>query len=156
IKLGTDRMKAIQTVLDMLGMGENIGTISRLWEQYQDTPDWTRLADGTHDDYTQCSAKLLEVFGEMRASDIRAPDIARYLRVERKAAPVRANREVALLSNLINLAIERGEAEANPCRQVRRNTERPRTHVPERAAFAAFLAWLAVQSPQRKIIGVAA
>lgn len=43
--------------------------------------------------------------------------MAQYLRIERKDTPVRANREVALLSNLINLAIERGEAEANPCRQ---------------------------------------
>lgn len=156
INLGTDRLKAIQRVLDMLAMGDNIGMIGRLWEQYQETSDWAKLSDGTRDDYTQCSTQLLKVFVDTKASEIRATDVARYLRVERKDAPVRANREVALLSNLINLAIERGEAEANPCRQVRRNTEQPRSKAPEPAALASFLAWLAQQSAQRRIIGLAA
>ncbi|WP_081050188.1 tyrosine-type recombinase/integrase [Cupriavidus necator] len=156
INLGTDRIKAIQRVLDMLGMGDNIGTISRLWEQYQDSNDWNRLSKGSHDDYTQCSKPLLAVFGEVRANEIRATDVARYLRVERKEAPVRANREVALLSNLINLAIERGEAEANPCRQVRRNPEQPRSGAPKDEVLRKFHEWLAKQTPQRVIIGMAA
>jgi hypothetical protein len=52
---------------------------------------------------------------------------------------VRANREIALLGNLIALAIERGEATANPCRggQVPRNKERPRTSAPERDEIEA-------------------
>lgn len=156
INLGTDRLKAIQRVLDMLGMGDNIGMIGRLWEQYQETSDWHKLSDGTRTDYTQCSTPLLKVFSETKASEIRATDVARYLRIERKDAPVRANREVALLSNLINLAIERGEAEANPCRQVRRNTEQPRSKAPDPAALAAFLEWLSKQGAQRRIIGLAA
>lgn len=156
INLGTDRLKAIQKVLDMLGMGDNIGMIGRLWEQYQETHDWLKLSDGTRTDYTQCSAPLLKVFVDTKASEIRATDVARYLRVERKDAPVRANREVALLSNLINLAIERGEAEVNPCRQVRRNTEQPRTKAPQAEDLAAFLTWLNTQGPQRRIIGLAA
>ncbi|WP_428851176.1 tyrosine-type recombinase/integrase [Imbroritus primus] len=156
INLGTDRTAAIQKVLDMLGMGDNLGTIARLWDQYRDTADWKHLAESTHTDYTQASTPLLSVFGEMRAQDIRATDIARYLRVERTNAPVRANREVALLSNLINLAIERGEAETNPCRQVRRNREQPRSVAPAQATLARFTAWLAKQTPQRAIICLAA
>jgi len=156
INLGTDRLKAIQRVLDMLGMGDNIGMICRLWEQYQETNDWRKLSNGTRTDYAQCSTPLLKVFSETKASEIRATDVARYLRVERKNAPVRANREVALLSNLINLAIERGEAEANPCRQVRRNTEQPRSKAPDPTALATFLEWLSNQGPQRRIIGLAA
>ncbi len=46
--------------------------------------------------------------GDVPAAVIRPADIARYLRVERADAPTRANREVALLSNLMNVAIERG------------------------------------------------
>lgn len=156
INLGTDRLKAIQQVLDMLGQGDDIGTIQRLWEQYQDTPEWKALAQGTRDDYKTCSKPLLNIFGDVRAMDIKAPHIARYLRVERKDAPVRANREAALLSNLINLAIERGEAEANPCRQVRRNPEQPRTHAVATETIAAFVGWLMGQTPQRKIIALAA
>lgn len=76
----------------MLGIGDNIGTVGRLWKQYQDTNDRRRLADGTRADYAQCSTPLLAVFWEVRASEIRATDVARYLRIERKDAPVRANR----------------------------------------------------------------
>lgn len=156
INLGTDRLKAIQRVLDILGQGDGVGTIERLWNQYQDTPDWKRLAEGTRADYKTCSKPLLATFGDVRASDIRASDIARYLRIERQAAPVRANREAALLSNLINLAIERGEAETNPCRQVRRNPEQPRTHAVAVETITTFVQWLMGQTPQRQIIALTA
>jgi integrase len=41
----------------------------------------------------------------------------------------------------MNLAIERGELELNPCKQVRRNKERPRKNAPSHAALSAFLKW---------------
>ncbi|MGN6410825.1 MAG: tyrosine-type recombinase/integrase, partial [Nitrobacter sp.] len=89
-------------------------------------------------------------------SDIEAPDVARYLRVERAEAPVRANREVALLSNLIGLAIERGEAKRNPCREVRRNEEQPRTESVDPAEFMRFIAWVPSLGGQWPVIGMAA
>lgn len=119
-------------------------------------PGWQRYSPYTRTDYEQCAAKLLEIFGDVRTSDIDATDVARYLRKERADAPVRANREVALLSNLIGLAIERGEAKHNPCRQVRRNEEQPRSEAPQPEEFAAFATWLAAQGGQRAIIGMAA
>jgi hypothetical protein len=121
VNLGDDRIIAVREVLDMLGQGDDIGTISRLWMQFQDTPGWQRYSQYTRDDYTQCSGPLLKTFGDMRAADVDATHVSRYLRIERADAPVRANREVALLSKLIGLAIDRGEAKHNPCREVRRN-----------------------------------
>ena len=156
INLGSDRVEAIRKVLDMTGAGDDLGTIARLWEQFQETPGWKRYSQYTRADYTQCSLKLLEIFGDVRASDIDATDVARYLRKERADAPVRANREAALLSNLIGLAIERGEAKHNPCREVKRNEEQPRTEAPEPADFAAFAQWLSAQGGQRAMIGMAA
>ena len=41
----------------------------------------------------------------------------------KRTAPVRANREIAVLSNLMELAIRRGMLDVNPCRQIRRNKE---------------------------------
>lgn len=142
LNLGTDRLAAIQRVLDLLGISDDRGTMRRLWEQYKETPAWAGLRDRTRSDYADYSVPLLKVFGEVHAEAITAPDVARYLRVERKAAPVRANREVALLGNLISLAIERGEATANPCRGglVKRNTERPSDVLPEDDSVAAVLA----------------
>jgi integrase len=156
INLGSDKNEAVRRVLDLTGQGDNIGTIERLWEQYKASIYWKRLADATRKDYEQCAIPLLKAFGAARASIIEAPDVARYLRIERSEAPVRANREIALLSNLIGLAIERGEAKHNPCREVRRNEEQPRTEAPEPADFKAFTTWIAALGGQRAVIGMAA
>src|SRR5688572_3280098 len=139
IPLGTDRRAAIQKVLDLSGKASDSGTVKELWRLYQLDPRWKLLADATRADYTQSSVKILEIFGPARAALIRPMDVNRYLRVERAGATVRANREVALLSNLLNLAVERGDLDANPCKQVRRNKEQPRTEAPETAALAAFV-----------------
>jgi integrase len=152
LNLGTDRKTAIQKVLDLNGAGSDAGTIAELWRLYQESDGWKVLADATRADYLQCSIEVLKTFGQARAGLIRPTDINRYLRVERKAAPVRANREAALLSNLFNLGIERGDLDANPCKQVRRNKEQPRTEAPETAVLGAFVDWLVQAGGQRKII----
>lgn len=158
VNLGTDKIAAIQKVLDMLGTSDDRGTIARLWEQYLKTADWNALSERTKADYADYSTALLPVFGAMRAADITAPMVSRYLRIERANAPVRANREVALLGNLIGVAIERGEAEHNPCRggQVKRNKERPRTRAPERAEIDALVAHAYTKGPQWRIVVMAA
>jgi integrase len=156
VNLGADRIEAIRKVLEITGGGDDIGTIARLWEQFKETPGWKRYSQYTRTDYEQCSLKLLEIFGDARADQIDATDVAKYLRKERADAPVRANREMALLSNLIGLAIERGEAKHNPCREVKRNEEQPRTEAPEPEEFAAFATWLSEQGGQRALVGMAA
>jgi len=158
INLGTDRMAACQRVLDTLKIGEDMGTVRRLWEQYQQTPGWRDLAPRSQADYKAQSVPLLGVFGTMQAKAITAPMVAQYLRVERGNAPVRANREVSLLGNLIALAIERGEAEHNPCKggQVKRNKERPRTTLPALGGIAALVELANAKGGQWKVIVMAA
>lgn len=158
INLGTDRAEAIRRVLELTGQADDSGTIARLWAQYQKTPAWATLRERTRADYADYSAALLRVFGDVPAAQITAPDVARYLRVERGEAPKRANREISLLGNLIGLAIERGEAEHNPCRggQVRRNPERPRSVAPDAADLAALVAHAQAKGGQWAIIVMAA
>lgn len=156
IKLGTDKMEACRKVLAMNGEGDSRGTVDDLWARYKDSSDWKALAPRTRLDYADYSVELLKRMGKVHASLIRPADVARYLRKERSEAPIRANREMALLSNLMNLAIEAGELEVNPCKQVRRNKERPRTMAPDPADFARFLDWIAKQSPQRQMVGMMA
>ena len=143
IRLGTDREAAIRKVLDLNGVSidSDVGTVNQMWRLYQDSADWKALSQGSRDDYTQSSKKLLPVFGKMRAASVRPAHINRYLRVHRKAAPVRANREAALLSNLMKVAVNRGDMDVNPCKQVSRNTERPRTVAPDVAELQLFLGW---------------
>ncbi|QIL73286.1 site-specific integrase [Diaphorobacter sp. HDW4B] len=127
-----------------------------LWELYRKTPKWAKLAARTKSDYEEYSIKLLEVMGAVPASVIRPTDIARYLRVERANAPVRGNREIALLSNLMSVAIERGDIDANPCKQVKRNSERARTEAPDPADLRALLTWLESGTPARRILALMA
>ncbi len=110
----------------------------------------------TKSDYEACSLKLLQVMGAVSVSLIRPTDIARYLRIERAEAPVRANREIALLSNLLSLAIEKGEIDSNPCKQVKKNTEKARTEAPEPDELRAFLDWLISGTPARRMLAMMA
>ena len=156
IKLGRDKAEAIRKVLDLRGAAGDHGTVNELWRTYQTMVYWTRLSRGTHDDYTKSSVPLLRVFGKVAAPLITPADIARYLRRERAEAPVRANREIALLSNLLNVALERGDITRNPCREVRRNTEVPRDVAPDPKDFSAFVTWLAKQTPRRAVLATMA
>jgi integrase len=152
INLGHDREKAIRAVLDLNGDGTDHGTIKELWRIYINSKAWTELSQATRDDYTQCSTQLLPIMGKLEPADIKPRHISRYLRVERADAPVRANREFALLSNLLNLACERGDLDANPCKQVRRNKERPRKNAPAVDLLAGFLEWAWAQKGQPRIL----
>lgn len=152
IGLGYDLAEAIKKVLELNGKPIDLGKINKLWEIYSSSPDFLRLAINTQNEYRQCAKPLLKVFGDVYASHIKAPWIYRYLTEERSGAPVRANREKSLLSNLIDLAIRRGEAELNPCRQVHKNFEQPRTKSPSKVDFEAFIIWLKNQGGRRYAI----
>lgn len=141
INLGHDKEAAIRKVLDLTGDNSDKGTANELWRLYQLTDNWRDLAQASRDDYTQSSKQLLKIFGTMQPGSIKPSHINRYLRVERAEASVRGNREVALLSNLLNLAVERGELDANPCKQIRRNKEKPRKNAPATELLANFLEW---------------
>lgn len=156
VGLGTDKAAAIRKVLDLTGEAADAGTIGDMWRQYQQTVYWKRLAETTRTSYTEASLQLLPRFEKAHAATIRPTDIARYLRTERAAAPVRANREVALLSNLLNLAVENGLIDVNPCKQVRRNPESPSQQAVEPEVLQTFLTWLDQQTPQRRVVGMMA
>ncbi|MEG1281247.1 MAG: tyrosine-type recombinase/integrase [Comamonas sp.] len=156
INLGTDRDEAIRQVLGVNAAPSSQGTIKELWALYQKTPRWDKLAERTKKDYAVYSVKLLEVMGEVSVQAIRPTDIARYLRIERADALVRGNREVALLSNLMHVAIERGDIDANPCKQVKKNSERARSEAPEPEELKKFLDWLFRGGPSRRTLALMA
>jgi len=91
----------------------------------------------TQVDYHASLAKLRPVFGEMWPEDIEPTHIYAYMRL--RNAPVRANRDVAVLSNVMTQAVRMGLINANPCKQVRRNEEHPRTREVLDSEIAAFM-----------------
>lgn len=141
ITLGTDKADAIRKVLDLNGRTSDAGTVGQLWRLYQQTADWARLAPSTQRVYAELWRSLSKGWERGIVAAIRPADVARWLRVARADAPIVANREVALLSNLMNLAVERGDIERNPCREVRRNPEAPRTRLVDQQELAPFIAW---------------
>lgn len=156
INLGHDRLLAIRKVLDLLGQAPDTGKLRWVWESYKQSKRFTRLAPATQADYEQCWEAIDPILGDMQISSITAPIIARYVRIERADAPSRANHEKALLSNLFAHGIDLGACTENPAKHVRPNEEEPRTEAPAPALLSKFLGWVAEQTPQRRIIGLAA
>jgi hypothetical protein len=113
------------------------GTVADLLEKFL---TWTegeiragRRSNRTYDD-NESEAKMLKlVFGSTAWGAITSKHVARYLKERTnkhgKKAPIRANREVALLSSAYawGMGEESMSIERNPCYGVRRNRETPRT-----------------------------
>ena len=156
MNLGTDKQAALRNVLDLNGDNSDRGSISELWCIYQESHEWADLSSASQVDYRQCWKQLEKRFATAPASAITPSVMARYLRKERASAPVRANRESALMSNLMNVAVERGDILANPCKQVRRNKERPRPEEPTADTLIALLEWAQKRPGQAQTLAGAA
>jgi hypothetical protein len=156
VNLGTDKQAAIEQVLRLNRAAPDSGTLAEMWRVYLTTHDWLDLKPGTQADYRLCWAQLEPRFGSMAPAAIKALHVRRYLRSERADAPVRANREMALLSNLLNVAIDQGECEFNVCRHVRRNKERPRRVAPEPQTLQRFVSWAWARGGQAAVLSAMA
>lgn len=156
INLGTDKMEAIRKVLDMNGQGDDYGTLAWVWEQYQNSPRWKRLAKTTQDDYRNAWKQIEPVLGHLQISAIDTTMVARYVHIERASAPRRADIEKSLLSRLFGHGIKLGVCTINATIGVEPHGSEPRTEAPSRELLEAFLAWLSAQTPQRQVIGMMA
>jgi len=156
INLGTDKMAAIRQVLDMNGQADTMGTLKWVWEKFQESPRWLKLVEGTQDDYRGAWKQLNAVLGDMQISRIDSPMVARYVRVERAKSPRRADIEKSLLSRLFGHGIKLGVCQVNATIGVEPHGGEPRTEAPPPEVLAKFLDWVSQQTPQRRIIGMAA
>ena len=161
INLGQDRIVASRKVLDMLGAHEDTNTLKWVWERFSceeptASPRWKRLAAATKADYRQAWQQIEKSFGAMQIGHIDATMVARYVHIERAAAPRRANIEKALLSNLFGHGIKLGACKVNATIGVEPHLSEARTKAPDEKVLSNFLGWLANQSRQRQVIGMAA
>lgn len=73
------------------------------------------------------TSRLLHHFGHMPIAALQPSHVAQYLeRRKQDGAAFLGNRERAVLSSAYEYALRRGLATVNPCRGIRRNTEKPR------------------------------
>lgn len=106
------------------------GTIAELINVYR-AAGMDQLKPATQADYGKMLPRLAHHFGHIRLGMLKPSQIAVWLETRRKAGrgAIRANREFAVLANLHKFGMRQGWVEANPCRGVPRNTERPKSRV---------------------------
>lgn len=126
------------------------------WDDLVSDFDEKHIAEkkpGTRKDYRgRIRRNLTPEFKGLRIADITAEMVRAFLR-KKKANPVDANRSVAVLSKMMNRAIELGWRETNPCARIQRHRERPRERWLDEHDLPEFVRALAeVAGPQADLI----
>lgn len=121
INLGRDRHEAVRrwAELDGAETPASSRTFRALWEKYLREVVPTK-AKATQDGNKREAESLLVVFEEMDVADIKPVHVRQFLNARGVKAKVRATREKALLSHVLNKGREWGWLEtANPCAGVK-------------------------------------
>jgi integrase len=137
-KLSDDRAEALRLWAKLEGVREDDSTrlFSVIARRYMREILPTK-AKATRRDNERELAKLMGVFGEMPIDAIAPMHVREYMDIRGEAAPVRANREKALLSHIFNKAREWGYTVAiNPCQGVKGFRETGRTRYVTDEEFA--------------------
>lgn len=125
------QLEAKQKPLDML-------TMKGIFDRYA-RDIIPKKAPRTQKDNLAELKKLRELFNDAPIDSITPATIAGYR--DARTAKVRANREIATLSHVFNMAREWGiTTKENPCQGVRKNREKPRDY------YANDVVWAAVYS----------
>jgi integrase len=98
-------------------------------------------APATHKDELRKVANLRSFFGQMMIGDIEPQTVYQYMDIRGQTAPVRANREKALLSHVFTKAIRWGLVTSNPCFRLEDFKETPRERYPKDWEFMAIRTW---------------
>lgn len=131
IPLGTDLVAAKRKWADLEGAPPpaDTGLMKHVFDQYV-RDILPKKGVKTQREYLGALKQLRAVFDDAPINSIKPTTIATYR--DARSAPVRANREIAMLSVVFNLAREWGLTTAeNPCRGVRKNKETPRSYYAE-------------------------
>lgn len=157
INLGHDRIEAIKQVLEFERRAPDTGTVSELLREYFKSTNFNNdISPRTQSDYLGYSKQIIRVFGTMPAEGVIPPHIARYLRVERASAPSQANKEISMLSSAYQFGIETGLVTKNPCREVRKNKERPRSRCPSWEEIISLYEIAKNKGPSSHLVGLMA
>ncbi|MBU9133047.1 hypothetical protein KTD17_08540 [Burkholderia multivorans] len=96
------------------------------WQEGLLHSDERRKAQITLDENRNELKRLVSVFGKMSPAAIKSKHVYAYLdKRAQMGAPAKANKEIALLSAILEFGRRRGELETNPCRGIEYNPTRP-------------------------------
>lgn len=130
--------------LDAVAAPSAEDSVASIIDTYLISRKFIDLAEKTKVDYRRNLALMRDKFGTMRfaTSDTEAARGACFRRMhianhlDQSAHATAANRQVAALSSAFALAIRQGRTEYNPCRDVERNSERPRDRLISHSEYA--------------------
>ena len=112
------------------------GSMAALIEKYM-VEIAPKKAKATYTGNVMEAKNLNGVFGNMLVLEIRPTHIARYLDIRGIKAPIRANREISLLSHIFSYAMRWGQIDRNPCLGVAKHPEKGRDRYITDAEFEA-------------------
>ncbi|HEY8606591.1 MAG TPA: tyrosine-type recombinase/integrase [Noviherbaspirillum sp.] len=134
------RTEAIERANVLNGAAPTSGPTEDLFQKYfawqkglpADSED--RKAASTLSENEIESKRLIKVFGKVKPSVIKPVHVYKYLAGRaQEGAPAKANKEIALLSAVLEYGRRLGELETNPCRGIKYNKTRPRQKYVEEA-----------------------
>lgn len=128
IRLGSTEREAHARYAELLA-GSAAGTYGQLFARYR-TDVLPTKAPKTRKDQEHQLARLEAWAGKAPLGSLLPGDIAEYLERRGAAAPVAANREVALLSHVCTKGVSWRLLQSNPCIGVERNDEEPDESAP--------------------------
>lgn len=139
IRLGVTLSEAYRNYYSFADINFEVRTMHDLIERYLKEISPTK-AESTHSSNIQSSKHLIKRFGHMKPELIRAKHAYQYLDLRsREGAPVRANREFALLSTVMSCAVKWGIIDDTPFHKIERNKEKPRDRLVTNQELASFL-----------------
>lgn len=128
------KAEAIERANELNGNMPKKGTVSDLikryftWQTGMKVGDVRRKANSTLAENEYESKNIDKVFGKMSPDAVKVKHVYQYLALRADAgAPAKANKEVALLSAILEYGRTRGELETNPCRGIKYNKTKPST-----------------------------
>ncbi len=112
-------------------------TLGDAMDAYQASTRFQRLAPSTQVDYQRAMERLRKVFGPLSPEQWRPA--AGYAYLESQDGLVQANRDLSVLSNVMQLCVRAGVVDRNLVREVEKHRERARERYVTDAELAAFL-----------------
>ncbi|WP_176079366.1 hypothetical protein [Paraburkholderia tropica] len=130
------RKQAIERAEALNGDAVEPGTVEALFERYfawqygLPLNSELRKANATLEENEREKLSVLKVFAKATPTSIKPKHIYGYLdKRAQNGAPAKANKEIALLSAVLEYGRRRGDLEVNPCRGIKYNPTRPREKV---------------------------
>ncbi len=139
VSLGRDYGEAMRKWANIVQPATVLGTVSSLLDWYLVNIAPTK-SPRTFEDNKKEAENLKKGLGHIPYSQLKPHHVATYRDVRGQDAPVRANREKALLSHVFTKAMEKGMVDFNPCRGVKRNKETARERMIEDSEFSSVFA----------------